>query len=195
MAHWFVYLPSQLSEELHFLSFGFSKQSETMIPWILEAGVAARRVVLLSSPLIPGELTEVRGGRRERDKKNNFSLDQLPRWVHCMATKTLVPAQGRNGTQGMKQVVRRGKDENVSFADTTGINCLWNCGQSTSLVAKHRNGSRSPWPPSCWSRFFDYSNQMSLSCNSPAQNKDFFFLPLPHVSSIVTENVECVEIE
>lgn len=125
------------------------------------------------SPLLSSLVSWLR--LEEAGGRDNFSLDQLPRWVHCMATKTLVPAQGRKGTQGMKQVVRRGKDENVSFADTTGINCLWNCGQSTSLVAKHRNGSRSPWRPSCWSRFFDYSNQMSLSCNSPAQNKDFFF--------------------
>lgn len=36
--------------------------------------------------------------------------------------------------------------------------------------------------------------QMSLSCNSPAQNRDLF-LPFPHVSSIVTENTECVEMQ
>lgn len=137
----------------------------------------------LCSPLVPGGLTEVRG---KGQTESNFSLDQLPSWVHCVATQTLVPAQGRKGVQEMKQVVRMGEDENVSFADTAGLNCLWNCGQSTSLVSKHRNSSRSPRPPLCWSRFFDSSNQMSLSCNPPAQNQDLF-LPLPCVSSIVTE--------
>lgn len=62
-------------------------QSETIIPWILEAGVAARKVVLLSSPLIPGELAEVRGASRERDKKRVIlawtgAPDGFTAWLH-----------------------------------------------------------------------------------------------------------------
>ncbi|NXC17403.1 HECW2 ligase, partial [Corythaeola cristata] len=57
------------------------------------------------SPLLPDGLTEVRGTSRERDKKkSNFSLEQLPGWVHWLATQTLVPVQGRKGAQGMKRV-------------------------------------------------------------------------------------------
>lgn len=121
-------------------------------------------------------LTEGRGTSRERDKKRVIlSWPSCPAGFSVWPHKHLCPQEAGRVGEGCDKWFGMGEDENVSFADTAGLNWLRNCGPSTSLVCRHSSGSRNPRPPLYWSRFFGSSSQKSLSYNNPAQNRHLFF--------------------
>jgi len=139
------------------------------------------------SPLLPSGLPGVRGTSGERAGAEQAWPAPAPRLGSLRGQHEAGGGCARGET--------RGEGEKVPFADAAVLSCLWNCGQRTSLVSRHRNGSRSPRPPCCRSRLCDSSNQTSLSSNALAQNWDLFFAASTLFQHCDWENLKCVETE